>query len=207
MKTLTQFLTGPQRPDSFMDFYQLQGFLFAIVCSPELIKPSEWMPFVFSNKETNFKDLEEANLILQEIMELYSNLNQQVMQGEVQIPVSIIIEADARDNIGDNTPLGRWSIGFVQGHDWLSEVWDGYLPEELDRELGSSLMVLSYFASSSAAHAFYDEIKMDKSITFAEYTRLMLDMFEAAMKDYAHLGNSITRAIEEQYSEFVAEPD
>ncbi len=40
-RLLTEFLDNPDRPDETLRFHELQGFLFAIASSPEMIAPSE----------------------------------------------------------------------------------------------------------------------------------------------------------------------
>jgi len=73
--------------------------------------------------------------------------------------------------VGEEASLGQWSRGFFMGHDWLVELWDDYTPESLDEELGSYLMVLSFFPTGN-----------------------WLKLFEDAMHSYAHLGRSIQAA-------------
>ena len=67
-KLLTPFLASPQRPGGTLTFHQLQGFLFAIACAPELIKPSEWLPLVFNEQEAGYANEEEARSVLQALM-------------------------------------------------------------------------------------------------------------------------------------------
>jgi len=88
----------------------------------------------------------------------------------------------------------RWGNGhwdFFQGHDWLMEMWEHYTPDELDEELGSSLMIMSFFSDRKLADAHYRETGKSRKLSQEKFATTMLEMFEAAMRSYAHLGRSI----------------
>ena len=42
--SLRIFLEHPARPADTLTYHELQGFLFAVVSAPELVRPSEWLP-------------------------------------------------------------------------------------------------------------------------------------------------------------------
>lgn len=48
---LGAFLADPSRPAGTLSYHELQGFLFTLASSPELVPPSEWMPMVFDEQE------------------------------------------------------------------------------------------------------------------------------------------------------------
>lgn len=54
LRLLAEFLDHPDRPDGTLRFHELQGFLFAIACSPETIAPSEWLPIV-AKRDSEFR--------------------------------------------------------------------------------------------------------------------------------------------------------
>jgi uncharacterized protein len=195
---LKQFLASPQRPKDTLSYHELQGFLFAIACAPELVKPSEWIPAIFNGREAVYESMAEAQNVMQALMELYNDINSQVFTGKVALPGDIILNIPALDNVGEAAPLGQWSLGFFQGHDWLMELWDHYTSDELDEELGSSLMILSFFSSRKLAEAYYQETVKSRTHSLEEFAETMLKMFEDAMGSYAHLGRSIQIALSGQ---------
>jgi len=195
---LVQFLSSHDRPEGTLTYHQVQGFLFAICCSPELIMPSEWLPLIFNEHEANYGSMEEAELITQALMVLYNDINAQVFEGNVALPDDITVAENAMDNIGEDSPLGQWSGGYFMGHDWLVELWDQYTPDALSEELGSCLMILGLFSNRKLADAFHQEIAVSSGQTLEEYVASMLDMFDQAMREYAHLGRSIQTALDEQ---------
>ncbi len=194
-KQLKEFLTSQERPDGTMNYNELCGFLFAITCSPELIKPSEWLPLVFNEQDPGYSDIEQAKEISEEIFALYNEINFQVQEGDVQLP------ADCRmtDNPSDNFtgPLGEWSAGFMNGHSWLIDLWDSYTPDELGEELGTCIMIMSYFSDPKLAETYRKEATR-KSTAKDELEKTVTDIFDKAMNSYAHLGRSIYSVISEQ---------
>ena len=68
---LRAFLEHPSRPAGTLTYHELQGFLFTVVSTPELIPPSEWLPIVFGDQEVDYASAEIAEAIIGQIMTLY----------------------------------------------------------------------------------------------------------------------------------------
>lgn len=192
---ITPFLASSQRPTGTLNFHELQGFLFAIACAPEMIKPSEWLPLIFNEQEARYASVEEARTITQALMDMYNLINTQVFAGEVGLADDIRLERPALNNVGETAALGQWSRGFSMGHNWLIELWDHYTPAELDSELGSSVMVLSFFSNQKLAEAFHREVTKNRDTSLEDFAESLLVLFENAMRSYARLGHSIHMAL------------
>ncbi|MFV1985582.1 MAG: UPF0149 family protein [Thiohalomonadales bacterium] len=199
---LTPFLASPQRPEGTLTFYEVQGFLFTIACSPELVKPSEWLPLIFNEHEADYANDEEALSVMQALIDLNNIINNQVQTGEITLLDEITFTLPALENIGKTTIVGQWSYGFLLGHDWLHEIWDHYIPDELSEELGSTMMVLSFFSSQSLADAYYTEIEQSSDQTLEQFATVMQDTFANALMSYLHMGRSIQTALNEHGSEY-----
>ena len=200
INTLTDFLGSPERPDGTFSFQELQGFLFAVACSPELVPPSAWLPIVSDEKDIGFKDEAEAQKIMSLIMNLYNAINEAALNRSNSMPPGCKFRADIEDNFDDELPISQWSLGFTIGHDWLAEVWEEYLPDELDGEIGSTTMVLSFFGSRSLAEAYYLEATTTPTqrkprVPFAEYAETVRKLFPDALASYAHIGRGISEMV------------
>ena len=189
---LNRFLTAPRRPKGTMTFPQLTGFLFSIACAPELIPPSEWLPIAFDDQDANYETLAEAEQVLQAMMALYNDCSRRGVKGSASLPPGCEIRAKPLDNLDADAPLSQWARGFVMGHSWLEELWNEFTPDSLDKELGTSLMVLTFFASPTLADAYHKEGKGKTSLEHLAETVVMI--FPDAMIEYAHLGRSIFQA-------------
>jgi uncharacterized protein len=197
---LTEFLLDPTRPDDTLRFQELQGFLYAVACSPELVPPSAWLPAISDEEDIGFEDDAEAQRIMGLIIGLYNGINDSVFVRSDSLPPGCEFHANIEDNFGEELPISLWSRGFMMGHEWLAEVWDEYLPEELDDEVGSAALVLSFFSSRKLAELYHLEStttprRRRPRVPFIEFAEKVREMFPAALSSYAHVGRSISEAL------------
>ncbi len=197
---LARFLTDPSRPEGTLGFHEVQGFLFAVACSPELVPPSAWLPAISDEQDIGFKDEAEAQRITGAIISLYNGINDSVFERSDRLPLGCEFRADIEDNFDEELAISHWSRGFMMGHDWLAEVWDEYLPEELDGEVGSTAMVLSFFSSRRLAELYHLESTTTPrhrrpTVPFIEYAEKVRELFPAALSSYASVGRSISEAL------------
>jgi uncharacterized protein len=194
---LRAFLADPRRPADTLKYHELQGFLFAVACAPELIKPSEWMPVVFGQREAEYESLEEARTIIGELMALYNLVNAAVFENRAALPADCQFRLETLANLEDEAPVSQWSRGFLQGHQWLEESWDAYVPDEIEEDYAAMLMTLSFFESRQLADAYCAETG---GRALADMATTLRELFPEAMTGYAHLGRSIQQIVLEQES-------
>ena len=151
---LGAFLSDPARPPGTLRYHELQGFLFAVASAPELIQPSEWMPLVFGGASPEYASLDEAKRVAAELLSLYNSVNDGVRAETAALPADCVFRDDVLANLDAEAPIGQWSRGFMRGHQWLEELWESYVPNELDEEFAAMLLTLSFFASPDIAEAF-----------------------------------------------------
>jgi yecA family protein len=156
--TLRAFVEGPNRPPDTLTYHELQGFLFTVACSPELVMPSEWMPVVFGDRSPEYASLDEAREVTSALMGLYNEVNAAVFEQRAALPEDCRFREPPLANLEEDAPIAQWSRGFLRGHNWLEESWE-YVPKQFDEEFGSVLMTLSFFASRKLAEGFAAETK------------------------------------------------
>lgn len=106
-------------------------------------------------------------------------------------------------NFDDQAPVSQWSRGFVEGHNWLVDLWDELLGDEdseLSQELGACLMTLSFFSSRELAEALYcegsdNERELEQG-PFHAFADTMRRLFPSALASYADIGRTIAEVIE-----------
>ncbi len=186
LSRLSAFLTQKKRPEQTLSLPQLQGFLFAVSSAPYEIEAEDWLPVIFNEQDPGFQSDDEADVVLEVVMALYNYLDQQLEERKVALPDSCL-PADAwEDNFAASSPFRLWCSGFLIGHGWLDECWEG-LEEALDEEIGSAMMVMSFYAERELAvgyHADYAE----PNESFAVMAEAMLAEFDEAMVRYADIG-------------------
>ena len=128
-------------------------------------------------------------------MTLYNEVNTSVLERSDALPFGCEFRAYILANFDDEASISQWSRGFVIGHDWLTDVWDEYLPESLDEECGANVMALSFFSSRQLAEAYYAEIgdaeSSEPGKSFEQFAETIRELFPAALSAYAHLGRTI----------------
>jgi uncharacterized protein len=193
---LSAFLNDPLRPPDTLSYHELQGFLFAVASAPQLIAPSEWMPLVFGDAEPEYASLDEAKRVLGELMSLYNAVNASANADSATLPADCVFRDDVLANLDDDAPIAQWARGFRHGHLWLEDVWDAYVPDELDEQFAATLLTLSFFGSRKIAEAFRKETAPDRSLDALATT--IRRVFPNAVAEYAHFGRSISRVLAEQ---------
>lgn len=196
---LKAFLESPRRPQGTMDYFTLSGFLFAVAGAPDIVVPSEWLPLAFNERDIGFTDANEAG----EIMPILLSLDNSVIHDgdradDPSLPPLCDIQSPATDNLDESAPLSRWSHGFVMGYDYMSEVWDESLPkdENLENDLGGSMMVMSFFTGRKLAEKFV-RLSKRRDIDLETMAEEMTKLLPMAMSSYARLGWAIRRVTEE----------
>ncbi len=190
LPTLRDFLVHPTRPAGTFTYHELQGFLFAIASSPELIRPSDWLAAIFNDKDVVYASRAEAQHILDQLMTLYNDVNAGVLEGRPSLPADCFVATDVMVNFDHDAPLAAWSRGFLQGHDWLGDLWEVELPEEMDNELDAVLMALTFFASRNVAEEFQRDGDFGDESLEVVATRL-LGLVPDAMASYSDMGRNV----------------
>ena len=197
---LQAFLADPARPAGTLRYHELQGFLFTVASAPELIPPSDWLPIIFGDQEADYASRDKAQEILGQIMVLYNTAAAVGRDDAGPLPVDGLFRDDILANFNDDAPIAQWSRGFLLGHQWLEELWQEYLPEELAEELAATIMTLSFFSSRRLAEAFLAEATAPAR-SLEALAETMRRVFPNAVMQYAHLGRSITTALLEHATE------
>lgn len=194
---LARFLASPAQPDDTLTYHALQGFFFALACSPELAQPSEWLPLVFGDQAPNFSGEKGAEAALGRIMKLYNQITHETLRGEAGLPADCRFRDEVLANLEEDAPISQWSNGFLTGHLWLREAWDDYVPKSLEKAFTADVMVLTFFSSRRLAENFVAKIKPRKGKpeppSLEVVTSRMRDMFPQAVAEYAALGRSIQK--------------
>lgn len=194
-ETLRAFLAAPERPPGTLSYPELAGFLFAICCSPEPVPPTSWLPLIFGGKDAGYKDEREAQQILVPIMELYNHINQGVRDKQPSLPPQCEASRVVMANLEADAPFSQWARGVGMGHDYLSELWDAHTPQAMDEDLGSCMMVLTFFASRELAQAYQEDMRANDR-TLDEFAAQMIGLVPEAMHQYVLIGSSIAEVLQ-----------
>ncbi len=116
---LDEFLASPRFEERAMDLATLEGFLTALVIGPNILMPSQWMPWIWDHIDGQvappFEDLDEANVMLGLVMRLYNGLIQR-FQTDPEGFRPVYLDAA-------QWGASEWCEGFLTGTRLDSKAW------------------------------------------------------------------------------------
>lgn len=191
---LRAFLDSGERSPESMGYSEATGFLFVVVCAPELVQPSEWLPIIIDPDNTPETNVANMQAVMGGLMSLYNELTRQVQQDDVKLLPGCAFHKESMDNLETDATMSQWARGFMFGYKWLEKMWTDYTPADIREEFGYQMTVLCFFSSREIATAFFDEVK-NKDVTLESMATNMQRIFPDAMQSFALLGNSIQQVI------------
>jgi len=109
-----------------MNLEQLDGFLAALICGPELVLPSEYLPVIWGNNIV-LEDTFSAQPVLEDFLSLimrhWNNIAETLHSGEVFLPLLV----QGEDGI---VHANDWAIGFVRGMELRKTKWVAVLDDD-----------------------------------------------------------------------------
>jgi len=121
-----------------MNLEQLDGFLAALICGPELVPPSKYLPTIWGDR-TVFEDTSSAQEFLSLIMRHWNTIADTLNSGDVYLPLLL-------EDENGNTPANDWANGFLRGMEFGKEDWALLLEDE---DHGGSLVAIFALANEN----------------------------------------------------------
>lgn len=184
---LASWLDSSERPINTLNLDQLFGFLFAISCTPAILKHSDWMPAVFGDQLQLVKD---ADAYLDAITRLQVHIAQDISDRLAGLPKSCQLSEPFEANFESNA-LHRWSHGFELGLTLTQHFWDDYLDEAKPQ---SFWMMLSFFSNLHNAQQLTAKFQ-NGAMPIENVTRYIFSEFNKLMQDYAELAEKFRRDV------------
>ena len=150
---LIEFLASADRPQGTLNFNQLRGFLFAVVSSPETIAPEKWMPLIFSGHDAAFVSDTEATARMDDIVNLFQDTYSAVVDESYSLPEECTPSTEVMENFDEGNTFAQWIQGFGGAHFYLEQSWLNSVPDELQDEFASCVLVLTFFTNLDMAKA------------------------------------------------------
>jgi uncharacterized protein len=119
-----------------MNLEQLDGFLAALICGPELVPPSKYLPKIWGDQMV-FEDTSSAQVFMSLLMRHWNAVAFTLNSGEVYLP--LLLEDESGITHGND-----WANGFLRGMEFGKEDWAFLLEDE---EHGGSLVAILALAN------------------------------------------------------------
>ena len=128
-----------------MNLEQLDGFLAALICGPELVPPSKYLPEIWGD-QTVFEDASSAQAFMSLLMRHWNSIANTLNSGEAYLP--LLLEDESGIAHGND-----WANGFLRGMEFGKEDWALLLDDE---DYGGSLVAI--FALASFCRETHDSL-------------------------------------------------
>jgi len=118
-----------------MHFEHIDGFFCALICSPEPVPSSEYLPYIFGGEMPRFQSTEQAEAIIGALTEHWQHIDKSLAKGTVYYP---FLFADKDDKCSAND----WADAFLLGVQLREASWSELLSDSSEDALLAQVTAL-----------------------------------------------------------------
>lgn len=193
-QTLKAYFAIAARETEGLGFYGLHGFLFALAGTPEELESTTWLPIALDIADDESGP--EASAASSAALALHQLISDAMSTGAPAIPPECIPMTSGNGDNFDPSPIQQWAFGFLTGYRYAFSVWEPYCIEELEQELATATLVLSFFGDRNIAAEMH-KAATGSDAKFKFFAGKMAEMFPIAAGTYAGIGNDVRAALRE----------
>jgi len=121
-----------------MTVEMLDGFFAALVCSPKLVMPSEYMPHILGEDESKLASLEEAKGFHELVIRHWNSVARALARKDKRYDL-VLVSPD------DNISYGKdWAVGFLRGVRIGGAAWGDLVNDEANGGIFVPLFALAH---------------------------------------------------------------
>lgn len=165
--TLNDILSAADLEDKLLNEAKTQGFITAMALAPNVLPPSEWLPFLWGGDDTApFSDAKQMESYFGLIIRLWNEYRPALLDGSWTWPEGC--ELDEEDIVTQNTR--DFCEGVLQGWQLTRDDWEVLMPENSQENalMGGVLLSLSMLYDPETSLATLAEQGMNDLDQFAE---------------------------------------
>jgi uncharacterized protein len=125
---------------SAMSLEGLDGFLAALICGPDMVPPSEYLPHIWG-ADYVFDTTEKASEIMTLIMRHWNTISNALQRTLKKTDVYLPVLLEDKDGIAHGND---WAMGFMRGVQVHPGSWDALLDNEEDSSNMVAIMLLAH---------------------------------------------------------------
>ncbi|WP_217511033.1 UPF0149 family protein [Vibrio metschnikovii] len=165
--TLNDILSAADLEDKLLNEAKTQGFITAMALAPNVLPPSEWLPFLWGGDDTApFSDAKQMESYFGLIIRLWNEYHPALLDGSWTWPEGC--ELDEEDIVTQNTR--DFCEGVLQGWQLTRDDWEVLMPENSQENalMGGVLLSLSMLYDPETSLATLAEQGMNDLDQFTE---------------------------------------
>jgi uncharacterized protein len=137
---LETLLASPAFKKQAMGLDEIQGFLCAVICGPEKVKPEQWLPAVLGNPE--YESAEQAEALKKLLLRFYAEIVTDLEAGE-SLGLVLNLTEPANAATDGEYDYGAWCQAFLDGVEFSNSAWIDAGDEAEINELLFSISLLA----------------------------------------------------------------
>lgn len=176
---MLDYLQQLQHNDAVLSYYQLQGLLFAMACSPEAIRDAEWFELIWLDDEPQFDEEADARDFYRLMVSLSASVKE-AARGQGYNPFG---EAYTRRW---QTELSQWCDGFLLGHQYLEDLWVLAIETLNDQVIADDVNSALSLATTFADLEYAQQLSFEEGVALTdEYLPEAYKMLWRVLEAYA----------------------
>ena len=201
---LDHFL-GRVKGGEIPSFSALDGFLAAIVCTPGMIMPGEYLPILQEGEteadDLDFRNLEEANRFLELVSRHYNFVLKRIRDfGKMQHAEPVFYFPAVPEDDSGNICAADWAKGFISGMYLRPDDWGRFFdfPDDAQSSLLTPVLMLAYENHPDPEIRLFDkplpdEVRRELLAFAVAGIKKIYDAFEDERRQYNKLRGSVAR--------------
>ena len=172
---LDSFLSG-LKCEKAMNLEMVDGFFAALLCSPQLVTPSQYLPEILGSEDEPYESQEQAERFITILMAHWNHIAHTLLNDDVYLP--ILLEDSNGVALGND-----WANGFVRGMDFHPADWMELLDDEEHGGAMVAILALAHENDPDPEMRPYKEPidgerREDLLLGLAAGTQMVYDYFE-----------------------------
>lgn len=156
-KLIKNFLALSTNPEDTLSYDELLGYLFGLAMTPDIVLPSEWIPFIFGGEGPTYKSMKQMEEMTGCLTRIYNRFVNLFQNSRLEFPFDIVTLSDKQI-----VTIYEWVSGLEEALALRDELWD---PEEFPRlakakkeELYYSLMIIQGLVEPDQVMDFFENM-------------------------------------------------
>ncbi|MFC3025454.1 UPF0149 family protein [Vibrio zhugei] len=140
--TLQEILAQPELNQKLLNEPKTTGFVTAMACSPNVLPPEVWIPYLWGGEEVApFNDGEQLENYLEQIIAMWNRFRPALLENTWSWPEGYALD----DQEIVNSNVRDFCEGLLQGWQLIQDDWETIMPEESEDSslLGGVLLSVS----------------------------------------------------------------
>lgn len=165
--TLQNIISLPELEGKLLNLAKTQGFVTAMAAAPNVLPPSEWLPFLWGGEDTApFSDGEQLESYIDAVITVWNETRPALLEGQWQWPDACVL--DEAEIV--NQPTRDFCEGLLQGWQLARDDWETLMPEQSEDNalLGGVLLSLTMLYDPETTIATLSEQGFEGLEQFAE---------------------------------------